>query len=186
MFITYIVIQILMEINSVLLNPIEIANIIFLNEPKEECSIQLCDVEDIYMLFEILITILMEGLEKLNCFDEIDDINNDVLLDFTVRIRKWFNSFGFTVEINKKIKIVDVSDVQNDDYYCKIITKNGNYGQLFTIKNIEKNYSFLLNQKHKIKNNIQNIHAIYVAPKYNLEIKFKHHIPKLTKINYVL
>lgn len=162
-----------MEINSLSLDPIEIANIIFSNEPKGECSIQLCEIEDIYMLFEILITILMEGIEKLNGMEKIDYLDDESLLNFMINIRKWFYSFGFVIEI-KKIK--KIYDIQNENYYCKIITKNGSYGQLFKIKNIDKNYSFLLNHSHEIKKNIQDIYGIYMAPKYNLEIRFKHYI----------
>lgn len=165
--------------NIITVNPIEIANIIFSEEPKDECSIQLCGIEDIYLLFEILITILMEGIDKMNYLNEIENIDDNKLNIFLIKMRKWFNSFGFTIDINKK-KII------KNDHYCKIITKYGSYGQLFDIKNIEKNYSFLLNQNHIKKNNISDICAIYMTQIYNLEINFKHHIPKLTKQNIIL
>ena len=162
------------------IDPIEIANILFSNEPKNECSIQLCDVEDIDMLFEILITILMEGIEKINFIDQLDDIDDETLSDFLINIKKWFISMGFTIHINKTQKN------NKDDYYCKIITKNGTYGHIFMIKNIDKNYSFLLNPKYIKSNEIFNTYAIYVAPEYKLEIKFKHHIPELIKLNMIM
>jgi len=160
--------------NIISLDPIEIANEIFSKEPGNECSIQLYDVGDIYMLFEILMTILMEGIEKMNYLNEIDNINDEKLIVFLVKINNWFNSFGFTIDINK-------NKTKKENYYCKIITRNGSYGQLFIIKNIEKNYSFLLNQNHVKKNNISEIYGLYMGQTYNLEIKFLHHIPKLIK-----
>jgi len=125
-------------------NPIEIANKLFSTNPKEPFTYNILaypDMNDNIYIFEILMTILMEGLAKLS-----DKFTNIDLTKFTkdniLILNPWFKSIGFNLYVEVFNK---VDKHLYEDYYCKIIIKIPLYETLFLIKKINKSYHFLIN-----------------------------------------
>ena len=130
-------------------SPESIANFLFSQDPQKPYTCQLItgqDTTDISYIFEILLTILLEGLDMVsNGLDQFDTSN--LTPELITQLDPWFNSLGI------KLKISEIlwKDIGNTSYYCRIITKF-TAPEWFDLKHIQKNYSFNLNGDDLVKN----------------------------------
>jgi len=138
-------------INEHVDTPENIAKIIFSNEPCKPLTHQIItcdDVNDYFSVFEILLTILLEGLENLTGgLDTID------LMQFSTNhlthLNPWFHSFGFNINVNKE----NIDELHNNNnYYCKILIKTLGTRPIFINRNIQKNFHFLINPLYNNSN----------------------------------
>jgi len=150
--------------------PEEIAEALFNQPPKEPFKYQILvgsQGTDQTLIFEILLTILLEGLNilsnGLNNFN-LDDFNENYIYNLI----PWFNSIGFDIKVNIN------SDISN--YYCRILINNKSHEYLFfNIKNLIKNYHFLLNGNFISNNNeLSNIYAIFKFKNKSYSIFFNY------------
>ena len=156
-------------------SPESIARLIFSSTAKEKCSCQLFSDNDINCidLFEILLTIFMEGLEHF-CTDLSKFNINDLTLDNLNYLNPWFESIGFTIKTYE----YSINDKESyDEHYCKILIRDKLYNVFFVMKSLNKNYHFLLNGDklayNKTKNNICDLYSIFVNNNIVFKIKFE-------------
>lgn len=150
--------------------PSDIASIVFSEQPATPKSYQLyCESDteqpmDTVDIFEIFLTILMEGIfikhqvtsDTLNMFDE----------NAIICLRPWLLSLGYDVAVDKcGFDQVDVYD----QYYCKIILRDDpSWVQYFEMHDkITKRYHFIFggNSPHmrREKCTLSNMYAIIVS-----------------------
>lgn len=146
-------------------SPERVAHVIFSTDPKPPCSNQMLafqDGADIIYLFEILITIFMEGFDMFtNGFIDLD--MNKFSTEHIYALDPWFKSLGFKINVDTCCK----NDKElYQDYYCKIIIKLKLYETLFIMKNINKMYHFFINgtylEQNKQKNKLSELKAIFI------------------------
>jgi hypothetical protein len=162
-------------------------NVLFSETPKDINTVSVLPVtenqedfsEDINSYnFEFLINIYMKALYKIpqliyvlengkldiELFKEDIEMNiKDLTFDYLKLPQKWFNSFGIFI----KVRELDNSE-NYDQYYCKIINKSNPADKgFFIMKNITKEYFFILNSKtYKQKMaTLQDYTAIIIRPK---------------------
>ena len=159
------------------LTPEEIAEKLFTQGAKNPNTCQFCCDEnemDIITIFEILITILLEGLNilsgGLDKFDYTQFSEHNIL-----SLNPWFHSIGFKI----RAYVYSSKDKDYDNnYYCRVMTKSLATKNIFFIKNIQKNYHFFINgsayKENQNKQNIKDITCIFVNPYNNntYEISF--------------
>jgi hypothetical protein len=163
------------KVNYLTMSPEQIATELFSKDPDDECSKQIFgenkDNNNASYIFEIAATIFMEGVGIV-----LGGLNNlDINLltpEYLLALNPWFHSIGFKIHID----VVNKNNKTSyEDYYCKIIIKNHEYGPFFDIKKILKDYHFLCNQKYKdgcfIKH-FKNIYAIFVKYDQVYKISF--------------
>lgn len=162
--------------------PEGIAHNIFTKEPQSPCSCQLVSEEsgmDTTYLFEILLIILMEGLELFT--GDLSKANLDGLtLDHITSLNPWFKSLGFNI----KVSVYDIGDtVSYNKQYCKIMVKDKLQEMFFKMKNIDKNYHFLLNgdnlEENKQKSNVKDLHSICIFKDQVFKIGFEFYYPEV-------
>jgi hypothetical protein len=113
--------------------PEQIAHTIFTKPPAESCSSLLNFVDtglSVSDLFEVLLTIAMEGIDILSGgIDTVDvsEFTNDTML----ALNPWLNSIAVKIHIEER-------DMDKNDHYCKIVLKNGDYSTWFEMKQINK------------------------------------------------
>ncbi|ARF11247.1 hypothetical protein Klosneuvirus_1_104 [Klosneuvirus KNV1] len=164
--------------------PEEIAEKIFTNDPKPPFTFQIIaegETADFPYIFEILITILMEGLEILTgdlSKAELDNFSEDHL----TCLAPWFKSLGF------KLKIEECHEDDKWDYekyYCRIVLNYKGDAPLFQIKPINKNYHFLINgngnvnEENNNKKNLKDLYAILNLNQKIYKISFDFHYPEI-------
>ena len=143
--------------------PEDIARTIFSKDASPPQSVSLIgdsDHGDVIYIFEILLTILMEG------FNILLDIQHADLSGFnseTIEVlNPWIESLGFTMNVREY-------DFDNKTaygkYYCRIRLNRGNYVQFFRIKNISKSYHFCISGTNYEDNNrietLKDLYAIF-------------------------
>lgn len=145
--------------------PESVAQTIFTKDPLPACSCQIIseqNMDDVTYIFEILIIILMEGLEILS--GDLTKANLNELTEEHIKIlNPWFNSLGFNI----KVACYDISEKElYNKQYCKIIIKDKLQEMFFEMKNITKNYHFTLNgdylEQNKKKTNLKDLHTIFI------------------------
>jgi hypothetical protein len=140
------------QYNPIELSPQEIANRLFSEDPKKPMS-QMISIDpetdeqlDASLIFEMMITILMEGLETI--FVDLKTADLSILdKSLLMKLDPWFWSVGFSLSVD----VVDKTDRQAYDTegrYCKIILNNDDYGFIFRLKNVDKSYHFLINPQY--------------------------------------
>lgn len=172
--------------------PEEIAEYLFTNQPGSPCSNQIIaslllnldhdiDYQDNSLdqeiqttdLFEILINILLKGLDILSGgLDSYDmkNINPDMILN----TNPWFNSLGFNVRVKVHEKI---NRDEYNDYYCRVIIRDELHKNYFEICKIDSNYHFFLNGSFIIKGccTLDNLFMLYIRdPDTVYTIGFDH------------
>lgn len=163
-----------MSVTNVTVNPNEledytpeaIAHTLFSSDPKPPCSCQIISQEeatDLTYIFEILMTIFIEGLEILA--GDLSKANLDNLTEEHVSaLNPWFESLGFNINVNTHPRHLHEA---YKGYYCKIMIKDKQQEALFNFKNIDKNYHFFINgdylEENKLKGNIEDLHAIFIV-----------------------
>lgn len=163
--------------------PEEIAHALFTHEPKPENSCQIIaeqELANMTYIFEILMIILMEGLEILTGNLSTANLVN-LSCDHVMALNPWFLSLGFNINVNIYNKGTDAINLYNK-HYCKIIIKDKLQKILFgpllevEIKNINKNYHFFINgddfEENKHKNELKNLHAILINDNVIFKISF--------------
>jgi len=159
------------------MTPENIAQYIFTKQPMERCSYQILaeqDDADLTLIFEILVTIMMEGIDIFS--GGLDNVNlNDFTMNHIVGLNPWFKSIGF------KIKAQIIERDQDYDRYCKIVLRLRNR-PIFDIKNIDKSYHFFINgsalDKNKIENKLNNLYATFSCLDKIYKINFDFVLPK--------
>lgn len=162
--------------------PEEIGKELFTKEPKPPCSCQMISEAqciDTTFLFEILLIILMEGLESLTGDFSKADLHLMTKEHLTM-LNPWFQSLGFDMFVD----VYSKNDIEfYEGYYCKIIIRDKLYDIVFQTKHIEKNYHFFLNgdylEENRKKNNLNDLHAVFINNDQIYKIEFKFHYPKL-------
>lgn len=121
--------------------PEQIALKLFSNDVKPPNTIHLFikDINNKIEIFEILLTILFDGLNIM--LDGLYNINhNDINNEHLEIINPWFESIGFKI-------IAEISNVAPPNYYCRILLNNNDNKGYFFMKNIDKPYTFIINGK---------------------------------------
>mgnify|MGYP003385195448 CR=1 FL=1 len=161
------------ENNHVEATPEKIAESIFNASPAPPNTYQILaqdDDADLYYVYELLLTIMLEGFNILTGgLENVDP--NDINKDHFVGLNQWFRSIGFDILIDEVQK--ENSD-DYDNYYCKVIMRNSSYGFIFESKNLEKDYHFLTNANHEnSEEEIKDIFAIFVANDNIYKVSFE-------------
>jgi hypothetical protein len=138
---------------AVELDPKQIAQIVFGQAPSDGTTAKAyrmilndcLETEGVEYLFEILITICMEGLEILSGGD-LTRYNLDLFTDHTIRsLNAWFRTMGWTVYCTGH-------DSTTRDllppHYCTIYLRP-TAEALFIGRNIQSNYTFILNGRYE-------------------------------------
>lgn len=167
------------------MNPEEIAHTLFSSEPKPACSCQITteqNTTDLTFIFEILIIILLEGLEII--IGDLSEVNlQDMTEEHITTLNPWFESIGFKIKV---ILFPKESIDQYLQYYCRIIIKDKLHKIYFDMKNIKTNYHFYLNgpflQQNKSKNLLNQLYAIYHNGNSTFKIWFEPHYPLTNNI----
>ena len=136
--------------------PESIARDLFNKDPKpaKSCQLLLDDASN-DTIFEVLLTILFEGLDiiaqDLKTFD-ISLLSSDIIEE----LNPWFHSIGF------KLYAIELGqDEVPDNHYCSVKINNDPYDMYFELKNITKNYHFTLNGLYEPVTKLDEIFAIY-------------------------
>lgn len=173
----------MVDIDGEEFTPEDLANYLFYELPAEPCSLKLLpyshdmDKDAASFLFEMLITIYMEGMmegkrlykmlqTKTSSVPEDDDKKIDVLnltIENLYLCEQWIKSLGFMIYIEENN---EDEYVQTAHDYCKILLRdNPNDTGFFYMKNIKKPYHFVLCAKYKPTDKIENIRALFYKPK---------------------
>jgi hypothetical protein len=145
-------------------SPKQIATTLFTQDAKDPCSFQILayqDGSDITYIFEILCSILMEGLDLLtNDLSTVDLTNFNG--QFITSLNPWFNSMGFNIHVDE----LDIHNINKyNEYYCKIIIRTLGTLPIFVSKQIKENYHFTSDIDHvnlnKNKTNIKDIYTVF-------------------------
>ena len=145
--------------------PDQIAEALFSQDPKDPNSFQILarpdtnNTGDMTYIFEILVTIMLEGLECLSGGDLNNFDMDDFSEDYIETLGPWFNSICFNI----KVDVFDQSNMYKcKKYYCKSIIKNEQTAQIFQQNNVGKNYHFLLNGQYEEYNkNLTELSELY-------------------------
>ena len=126
-------------------SPEKLAGTLFQKEPgvPNSCQLRFTQDDDLdaSYIFEILVTVLMEGLDIFSGgLDKVDlkDFSSEQVLN----LNQWFRSIGYNITV-KEYPIADRE--KYEEYYCKIVTRTSADEMLFQIRGINKNYTFNLN-----------------------------------------
>ncbi len=148
-------------------SPEMIAHSIFTKNPKDPCTYQILayqDGSDITYIFEILITILLEGLNILTY--SLKDVDlSEFSSEHILILNPWFKSLGFNIRVTEFPQ--NEKDLY-EEYYCKIVVNNKVNENLFIARGIEdKSYHFFLNgtflNANKQKTNLKDIFGVFLA-----------------------
>jgi hypothetical protein len=161
------------------LSPENIARDIFLKAPGNPCSGLLLSEKvsnDPSYLFEIIINIIMEGMDLL--IGGLDSANFDNFSeDHILVMNPWMHSLGITI----KTEHFNLEDKHfYSDYYCKVIVKNSEWNAWFDSRGISKNFHFLLNAIYangSNKINLSDHYAIFILNDSVFKITFDIYNP---------
>lgn len=158
------------------ISPEELAQIIFNAEPKPIQSIGLLTEQsnsNLQDLFEMLITILLEGLETVAGNLSTADLSK-LTTEHLESLNPWIQSLGFNLHVAQYNFQTDLEHYK--DYYCKILVRDKLYANYFNFKNIEKNYHFQLNgvvlEKVGELSNIEEFHTALILDNTVFKIWF--------------
>lgn len=160
------------------LSPEGVARKIFTNEAKDPCSYMILayqEGDDLTMIYEILLIILLEGIEIFTGGLDTADLSR-LTKDHLTHFDSWFNSLGFKI-------FIEECDIEEKDkylnHYCKVILnnkENNYYEHVFKSNKITKNYHFLLNgdtiEENRNKKKLKNIHSIILTKSKAFIVKF--------------
>jgi hypothetical protein len=160
--------------NPIDTNPDELADFIFSDQPKPKNSIQLVQHEDnmdIMFIYEVLISVVMEGiLHLIKGIDDPSELSLDNLDDVHFQtLNPWIQSMGFNLEVIK-------THEKPLHYYCRTIFNNYKDKSYFTTNNLTKHYHFIITSTYSHNNNnfndISQIKTVVQMNNYWLEIYF--------------
>lgn len=162
--------------------PEEIAEILFTHEAKDPFSHQIVaetDVADALYIFEILLTILVKGIEILSgdlSKVELDTITENHILG----LNPWFHSLGFSVQVDTLNKNEDLEFYK--DYYCRILIKDSVHQNFFEQRHYKNNYHFLVNgtslEENEKQQYLNDLYAIFTTGNHTVfKIGFEFYTP---------
>ena len=162
-------------------SPEMIAHEIFTKDAKTPCSHQILAYQegtDLTYIYEILITILLEGLNIMTGGLKEVDLSGFTASHITI-LNPWFKSIGFDI----KVETIDSSDKDSyDEYYCRAVI-NDKINETFFImkKMMDRSYHFLLNgqnlQANKEKQYLKDIYGIFSNDDVVYKISFDFYVP---------
>lgn len=151
------------------MSPEKIAEKIFDKEPMAKCSFEIVGAGyNIRDVFEILLTILMEGFAILNDGLKNVDLEN-IEKEHITAMTPWFESFGYSIIIGT------IVGNNPEEHYCRTLLKNSYNKHLFALNKIEKDYHFFVNSK-KYDNNytsLGDVYSTFDTGKHTFKIYFK-------------
>jgi hypothetical protein len=163
------------------MTPETIADLLFSKMPDDPLTKQLLfdipsdDENSGTFIYEILLTILLEGIMKFN--NNLENTNlDDVQLDHIQALKPWFNSLRFNLKVEELNKNEE-NEEQYKYFYSKIILKKmPSYEMFFNINKLDKNYIFFLNplyvrEKYPF-NNLNDIYSVIFLKDKIFKIKF--------------
>lgn len=164
--------------------PKQIAKNIFSKAAEEPLSKQLFISEegsDLSYIFEIMLTILVEGLDIFTKGLNVYDLSSFSEENITM-LNPWMNSMGF------KVKAQCVEEEYTEEYskyYCRVILNKDEYKELFVINEVENvTYHFLLNgtflDENKKQQDLDKLFAIFINNEKVYKISFNFFIPTVT------
>lgn len=167
------------------LSPEKIAESLFTSEPKAPCSCSLVTEEDathdVTWWFEILVIILLEGLNILTGDLSTADLDN-LTSDHITLLNPWFKSIGFKIKVNSYDKNDEDDKHFYSNYYCRVILRDKLQETFFIMKNVNKNYHFVLNgsclEENRKKTSINDLYMIFQTDKQVFKIYFEFHYPE--------
>lgn len=158
------------DINTVKqMEPVEIALTLFSEDPKEPFSCQLYAYDnepDALYLFEIVLTIMMEGVDIITDLNTVDikQFNENHIL----ALNSWFRSVGFDVHITELNEPIN-------NHYCRIILRKDCKPEYVNYFNNTK-YHFLINTReyhiNKQKKNVDELTALFEVNSKKYKIWF--------------
>lgn len=158
-------------------DPEEIAQKLF-NQPPQRIGVNrlVFDNIELNILFEILITIFLEGIMIL--YKNLQGIKmSDLDISYINKLAPWFESIGFKLNI-KSFNIALVYGMHDNEqinkYYNKIILRiDPTYTGYFDIKKIQKEYTFLYHPDYTRSYKMLNeIYAIIIKNNTVYKISF--------------
>lgn len=164
--------------------PEDIARRVFSESPVEQKSYQLyCDADeenksiDSIDIFEIFMTILVEGIFIRCGGDVTKEILNSFNSDTILSLNPWLHSLGYAVNVTE-IPKENTSEYEN--YYCNIIfRKEPSWSGYFDLhaNDIKKDYHYIFGGNspyiHNEKCTLNNLYAIYGKKNMIYKISFK-------------
>jgi len=159
--------------NIIECDPSEMATILFHNNDDQYGMIGEIDDFIICDLFEILLTILLEGFQKIG----IKDLSN--MDESTIEsLNPYMQKIGFQYRVSQCDKY-DKSEYE--EYYCRILLRNESNEHFFQMKGLTNMYHFILNgtylESNKSKQHIDQLYSIFEVDNYVYTIKFKIYRP---------
>lgn len=146
--------------NPIDVTPEMIANHIFSNDPQPPGSIQLLaddDEMDMEFIFEVLMTVLMEGFKLMT--ETIDEVTvNTCTSEHFEILGQWIRSMGFDLNVEDI-----VGEFSNSSHYCKVYLNNQQNEGFFYHTNIaDKLYHFVISsdQMNKDRTSINEFVAV--------------------------
>lgn len=164
--------------------PDAIANTLFHQEPKDPFTCRLLanpeEVDSIY-LFELLITILMEGLDIMIGGLSTADLSN-MTTDHITCLNPWFYSLGFKINIELFDRNENEDEINEyQEYYCKTVIRNKVNEIIFEKNNVDKDYHFFINghflKKNQLKENLRDLYSVFINGNDVFKISFDFYVP---------
>lgn len=187
------------------LSPKKIAELIFNEQPKDECSINILpfsdkyDADSVSFNFEILLTIFLESFMyilnviKLQMSNEdkngkteneiYQNLYKNITINDLLFSEKWFNSFGYSIKIHEydlghKNVITNYLTNIKPHSYCRILLCFNNNDMLYFITNgIAEKYHFILTSNYKKTHNIDEIYTLLINKTKIYKISFQKYKP---------
>jgi hypothetical protein len=166
------------------LDPDEISEMLFSDVPKKELTYGVLlpensHVNDSSLTFEILLSILLEGMAILHDDFENCDLNL-MTVDSIKCVSPYMRSLCFDIKVNEHDNTNEFTKEKLlDDYYCKIILRcDKQYTMYFDMKDIQKDYTFFFNPKYG-KNypqdkHIKDVYTVLIVGNKTFKISFDY------------
>lgn len=147
------------------LTPEQIAERLFTQEPKNKVSYMpyMTDEESdpLEYIFEILITICLEGLEIRNG-GNLSQVNLDLVSAQVIEsLNPWFRSMKIKIKCDE-FEYNEENKSKYGNNYCNIYIRDRLYEEWFKIRKINGNYRFTLNGNYLPQDNLRDIYAKYI------------------------
>ena len=148
-----------------------IANHIFSHDPQPIGSIQLVATYtemDTEFIYEVLLTILMEGFKLM--VESIEEVSvENCSADHIILLGQWIQSLGFDL-------IVEECAGTTNNYYCKVLLNNQQNTAFFYHKKItDKQYHFILNSTQTNDDHFDINEIVTIIPFPDRYIKIQFH-----------
>lgn len=159
-----------MQTSEKITDPEMLARILFSKDPGPPCSnVLTLDGDSVIDIFEVLITIYLEGILSIMSVNKNQGKSDDEILE-NLDIKTlltplpWFKSLGFDLKVEKGYKYGS---------YCRVILAcDKNDSQYFIDHSISKPYHFLVSRSFKNVTKIDDVYAIFANKEEVYRISF--------------